>query len=66
MMDARVVKGEKAKMLHVRAATVTEAMATLGPLIDWYIGEDWILQSINVSHDYKEVYLLATVSRWKS
>jgi hypothetical protein len=66
MMEATAVKGEKAKMLHVRAETVTEAMASLGPLIDWYIGEDWILQSINVTHDYKEVYLIATVSRWKS
>ena len=65
-MSASVVTGEKAKMIHAHGKTVTEAMEVLGPLIDKYIENDWILQGINVYAEHEHVYLLATVSRWKS
>lgn len=65
MSEALIIKGEKCKMVQANGATFSEASEALAPVIDKYLDKDWILQGINVLHDYKNVYLIATISRWK-
>jgi hypothetical protein len=62
------VTGEKAIMLSAWGPTATKAFKKLGPLIDKYLEEDWLLQGINVYNDFengKDINLTATISCWK-
>lgn len=62
---AIVCNGEQALLLSAFGPTATKAFKKLGPLIDEYIEDGWLLQGINVYVEEGFVNFTATISNWQ-